>query len=154
MDLKREAKPLCRPKWNMTKDDTITAIVDGTLFGMTECDVRVPDDLREHFAEMQPIFKNAKVTLDDVGPYMRQFAEEHSILANPRRMLVGSYRGDETLLATTPLMRWYLVHSSSTASTKYSNAKRTPAFDALASQYPQPGAQVTRIQTKPSLLIP
>ena len=76
---------------------------------MIECDVRVPADLREHFAEMLPVFKNALVTRDDIGPYMRQYAEEYNILNKPRRMLVGSYRGDKISLAT-PLLRWYLTH--------------------------------------------
>ena len=93
----------------MTQNEILTAVNDGTLFGMIECDVRVPADLREHFAEMLPVFKNALVTRDDVGPYMRQYAEEYNILNKPRRMLVGSYRGDKILLAT-PLLRWYLTH--------------------------------------------
>ena len=40
---------------------------------------------------------------------MRQYAEGHNILTKPRRMLVGSYRGDKSLLATL-LLRWYLTH--------------------------------------------
>ena len=48
-------------------------------------------------------------TRDDIGPYMRQYAEEYNILKKTRRMLVGSYRGDKILLAT-PLLRWYLTH--------------------------------------------
>ena len=100
---KLEAKQPYRPKWTMTQNEILTAVIDGTLFGMVECDVRVPDNLREHFAEMQPIFKNTTVTRDDIGPYMRQYAEEHNILTKPRRMLVGSYRGDKILL-TTPLL--------------------------------------------------
>ena len=64
---KRERDPPPRQKWNMTQQQIITAVVDGTLFGMVECDVRVPSELRAHFAEMQPIFKNATVTRDDIG---------------------------------------------------------------------------------------
>ena len=40
---------------------------------------------------------------------MRNYAEEHDIMSTPRRMLVGSYRGDKILL-TTPLLRWYIAH--------------------------------------------
>ena len=98
-----------RQKWKMTQQQIITAVVDGTLFGMIECDVHVPPELRPYFSEMQPIFKNATVTLDDIGPYMRQYAEENDIMSTPRRMLIGSYRGDKILL-TTPLLRWYIAH--------------------------------------------
>ena len=93
----------------MTQTEILRAVVNGTLFGMVECDVHVPADLRKHFSEMQPIFKNVTVSRDDIGPYMRQYAEEHNILARPRRMLAGSYRGNKILL-TTPLLRWYLAH--------------------------------------------
>ena len=106
---KRERDPPPRQKWQMTQQQIITAVVDDTLFGMIECDVRVPEHLQDHFAEMQPIFKNANVSRDDIGPFMRQYAEEHDIMSTPRRMLVGSYRGEKILL-TTPLLRWYLAH--------------------------------------------
>ena len=106
---KRESKASPHPKWNMTQNEILAAVANGTLFGMVECDVHVPTDLRKHFSEMQPIFKNITVSRDDIGPYMRQYAEEHNVLARPRRMLVGSYRGDKILL-TTPLLRWYLAH--------------------------------------------
>ena len=108
-DVKSFLAPTRRQKWQMTQQQIITAVVDGTLFGMIECDVRVPEHLQDHFAEMQPIFKNANVSRDDIGPFMRQYAEEHDIMSTPRRMLVGSYRGEKILL-TTPLLRWYLAH--------------------------------------------
>ena len=108
-DVKSFLAPSIRQKWKMTQQQIITAVVDGTLFGMAECDVRVPEHLQDHFAEMQPIFKNANVSRDDIGPFMRNYAEEHDILSTPRRMLVGSFHGDKILLAT-PLLRWYLAH--------------------------------------------
>ena len=106
---KRERDPPPRQKWQMTQQQIITAVVDGRLFGMVECDLHVPEHLQDHFAEMQPIFKNATVTRDDIGPFMRQYAEEHDIMSTPRRMLVGSFRGDKILL-TTPLLQWYIAH--------------------------------------------
>ena len=108
-DWKRERDPPPRQKWKMTSHSIIAAVIDGTLFGMVECDLHVPEHLQDHFAEMQPIFKNATVTRDDIGPFMRQYAVDHDIMSTPRRMLVGSYRGDKILL-TTPLLRWYIAH--------------------------------------------
>ena len=108
-DVKSFLAPTSHPRWKMTQQQIITAVVDGTLFGMVECDVRVPDNLREYFAEMQPVFKNVTVTRDDIGPFMRQYAEENDIMSAPRRMLVGSFHGIKLLLAT-PLLRWYLAH--------------------------------------------
>ena len=108
-DWKRERDPPPRQKWKMTQNEILAAVIDGTLFGMIECDIHVPPELRPYFSEMQPIFKNANVSRDDIGPYMRQYAEENDIMSTPRRMLVGSYRGEKILLAT-PLLRWYLAH--------------------------------------------
>ena len=93
----------------MTQHRILAALVDDTLFGMVECDVCVPRELQDHFAEMQPIFKNTTVTRNDIGPFMRDYAEEHDILLAPRRMLVGSYLGDNILLSTA-LLQWYLMH--------------------------------------------
>ena len=106
---KRERDPPPRQKWNMTQNEILAGVVDGTLFGMVECDVCVPRERQDHFAEMQPIFKNTTVTRNDIGPFMRDYAEEHDIMSAPRRMLVGSYRGDKILLST-PLLQWYLMH--------------------------------------------
>ena len=98
--------PASRPRRTMTQQQILAAVVDGTLFGMVECDVRVPEELQDYFSEMQPVFKNVSVTRDDI---MRQYAEEHDIISKPRVMLVGSFRGVKILLAT-PLLRWYLAH--------------------------------------------
>ena len=96
-------------RWTMTSQQILRGVCDGTIFGLIECDVCVPEELRAHFGEMQPVFKNIHLTRDDLGPFMRRYAEEHDIMTTPRRMLVGSFHGDKILLAT-PLLRWYLEH--------------------------------------------
>ena len=62
-------------EWVMTEQHIISAVVDGTLFSMVECDIHVPEHLQYHFAEMQPVFNNVTVTRDDIGPFVRQYAE-------------------------------------------------------------------------------
>ena len=96
-------------RWTMTTQQILSGVLTGTVFGMIECDIRVPEELREYFAEMQPVFKNIRLMREDLGPFMRRYAEAHNIMTTPRRMLVGSYYGDKILLAT-PLLRWYLDH--------------------------------------------
>ena len=81
-------------KLMMTEQHILAAVIDGTLFGMVECDIHVPEHLQDHFAEMQPVFKNVTVNRDDIGPFMRQYAEENDIMSAPRRMLVARFRGD------------------------------------------------------------
>lgn len=96
-----------RVPWKMTSQEILTGVRNGRVFGMIQCNIRVREELRAHFAEMQPIFKNIHMSRDDLGPYMRRYAEEHVIMKTLRRMLIGSYRGDKILLAK-PLLRWYL----------------------------------------------
>ena len=89
--------------WTMTSQQI--RVRAGTVFGMIEYDFCVQEALREEFAEMQPVFKN----IDDLEPFMHRCAEEHLVMATQRYKLVGSYRGDNILLATH-LLRWYLDH--------------------------------------------
>ena len=41
--------PSSRPRWTMTQQQILAAVVDGTLFGMVECDVCVPEELQYYF---------------------------------------------------------------------------------------------------------
>lgn len=97
------------PWKRLTETQVLSAISDGSIFGMVECDINVPQHLRQHFAEMQPIFKNTTVSRQDLGNHMQLYAEENGYLQQPSRMLVGSYFGEKILLAT-PLLKWYLTH--------------------------------------------
>ena len=84
-------------------------VVDGTLFGCVECDIRVPDHLKDSFQEMCPIFKNVEISRNDIGEYMKSYAEENKIMSHPQRSLIGSYF-DEKILLATALLKWYLEH--------------------------------------------
>ena len=91
----------------LTQDQIIQYIKDGHLFGFVECDIEVPDHLKEYFSEMTPIFKNVDVCFDDVGEFMQNYAKD--IKDVPRCLLIGSYFGKKIGL-TTPLLKWYLEH--------------------------------------------
>ena len=145
---KRERDPPPRQKWKMTQQQIIAAVVDGALFGMIECDIRVPSELKDHFAEMQPIFKNTTVTRDDIGPFMRQYDVDHDIMSTPRRMLVGSYRGDKNYLLRPCYSGTWHTGSSSIVSIKSSSTIGRRASDNLVSRYPRLDARATPIQIK------
>ena len=70
-------------------------IRDGSVFGLIECDIRVPPNLYEKFAEFPPIFKNALVGRQDICDIMQDFAEKHDFLKKPRKMLIGSMIGEK-----------------------------------------------------------
>ena len=90
-------------------ESVVAAVLDGRLFGLVQCDLEVPEALRDKFQEFQPVFKNTAVSREDAGPFMRRYCEQHELVAQPRRSLIGSYFGKAILLAT-PLLKWYLKH--------------------------------------------
>ena len=65
----------------------------------------------EKFSEMCPIFKNTEISRDDIGDFIKAYAEEHKIMAQLRRSLISiwSMKGEKVLL-DTPLLKWYLEH--------------------------------------------
>ena len=76
------------------------------MFGFAVVDLHVPEEKREYFEEMTPIFKNTVVTLDDVGEHMRDFANRNNLGNISRRALIGSMFADKLMLST-PLIKWY-----------------------------------------------
>lgn len=93
--------------YRLTEKTIIDAIENGVLFGAAEVDIEVPEELKERFEEMTPIFKNAKITANDIGPYMTEFLKETGESFKERRNLIGSMFGKKILLIT-PLLQWYL----------------------------------------------
>ena len=93
----------------LTVAELLEKIVNDELFGLVQCDVRVPDHLKSYFAQFLPVFKNAMVSLEDVGPHMRALCEHYGVLNKPRRTLISSYYGEQVLL-TTSQIQWYIGH--------------------------------------------
>ena len=54
-------RPLDRHK-TLTETQNLTAIRSESLFGVVECDIRVPDSLKPAFAEMPPVLKNTNIS--------------------------------------------------------------------------------------------
>ena len=93
----------------MNGERILSEVRNERLFGCVEVDIRVPEHLKHKFGEMCPIFKNTEISRDDIGDFMKAYAEEHNIMARPCRSLIGSMKGEKILLAT-PLLKWYLEH--------------------------------------------
>ena len=110
-ELKEFVKSLNIPKHpvNMTEAEIKNKIKDGSLFGLVECDIHVPEELKDYFSEMTPIFKHATISKDDVSPLMQQYADHNGLMNTPTKSLIGSYTGEKIMLAT-PLLQWYIEH--------------------------------------------
>jgi len=90
-----------------SETELLDEVRNATLFGAVEVDIHVPEQRKQKFSEMTPIFKNTNITIDNIGEHMKQFAEEHECIPRPRRSLIGSYKAEKILLAT-PLLQFYL----------------------------------------------
>ena len=66
-------------------------IKSGSLFVYVQCDIEVPENLREAFANFPPIFKNNNVGRDDIGPFKNEYAQKEVLLTQPRKMLKSSF---------------------------------------------------------------
>ena len=94
---------------SMREDQLVNKILREHFFGVVDCEVQVPDHLKEKFSKFPPIFKNCNVFLDDVGDHMLNFAMEKKIMTQPRRMLISSMKLQRGPLIT-PLLLFYLKH--------------------------------------------
>ena len=123
--------PGSRPRWTMTQQQILAAVVDGTLFSMVECDVCVPEELQDYFSEMQPVFKNASVTRDDIGPKNTTFSRNHASCLWVAFAVSRSYLPHHCYDGTSHMDSWWIE------CTKSSSMNLTPAFDDLVSRFPR-----------------
>ena len=100
----RESFPYKRP---LREKSLLEQTRSGKLFGYVQCDIEVPEELKENIANFPPIFKNTKVGWHDIGLLMKDYAGKKGLPYQPRNMLISSYfLKNGTLI--TPLLRFYL----------------------------------------------
>ena len=56
----------------LSEEQLLQRIIDGRLFGYVQCDIEVPEHLRDYFSNSPPIFKNTVVSRDDIGNLMKK----------------------------------------------------------------------------------
>ena len=91
----RESFPYKRP---LREESLLEQIRRGKLFDYVQCDIEVPEKLKEKFANFPPIFKNS---------LMQDYAEKQGLLCQPRKMLISVYFLENGTLIT-PLLLFYL----------------------------------------------
>ena len=74
-------------KLPLREERLLENIKNGKLFHYVQCIIRVPENLRENFANFSATFKNNNVFRDDFGLSMKEYAEEERLLIKSRRML-------------------------------------------------------------------
>ena len=99
-----ESFPYKRP---LRQDQLLDRIESATLFGYSQCDIKVPEHLRETFANISPIFKNTNVCRQGIDPFlMQEYAEREGLRSQPRRMLISSFELTSGTIIT-PLLLFY-----------------------------------------------
>ena len=102
----RLRRPMDKVK-TMTLETILEAARCEKLFGCVECDIHVPEHSREKFCKMCPVFKNTEISRDDIGEFMKAYAEENDIMSRscfnkkfPFLALVGE---------TNPYLRYVFI---------------------------------------------
>ena len=93
--------------YRMTQAEILEYVLEEKMFAAIEVDISVPDDLKDRFIEMAPIFKNVSITKDDLSDHMRQFLDGENINFKSSRSLVGCLQAKNILLIS-PLLKWYV----------------------------------------------
>ena len=57
----------------LSVQDVLSMVQNDKMFGVVRCDIRVPDDRKEMFSEMCPIFKNVDIPFEAIGEHMQNF---------------------------------------------------------------------------------
>ena len=74
-----------------SENKLIEDVKSGWKFGVVDCSIEVPQRLRDKLNEFPRIFKKYEVSLEDIGPHVKDFAHEHILLKKPRRILISSF---------------------------------------------------------------
>ena len=75
----------------MSEEGLLRGVIDGQLFGYVQCDIEVPEHLRDYFSNFPPIIRNTAVSSVDNGNLTKQYAEKGNIMVQPRRMLISCF---------------------------------------------------------------
>lgn len=96
-------------KSDVTENQILQAVYDGSLFGMVEEDITTlekwDDDWQqerspqEHFEKMTPIFCTADVPFHLIGEHIQEHVRANDLSENPRRLLIGGTRARKILIA-------------------------------------------------------
>ena len=87
----------------LSEEQLLQRIVDGRFFGYVQCDIEVPEHLRDYFSNIPPIFKNTVVIRDNIGNLMKEYAEREGTMPQLRIMLISSFSLTNGTI-TTPLL--------------------------------------------------
>ena len=96
-----------KPRYQLSYKKIIEGVQKGELYGFLFVDVHTPEHLKEAFDDFPLVFKKIEISLDDVGPYMRDVAEQNGFLKKPIEYLISSHFGKKVLINSN-MAKFYL----------------------------------------------
>ena len=91
----------------MTFEKILEGIRNESLYGFLIIEIHTPEELKEKFKDFPLIIKNSFISLNDVGSYMKNVAEEHDLLKKEQKYLISSYFGEKFLI-NLEMAKFYL----------------------------------------------
>ena len=91
----------------MTFEKILEGIRNESLYGFLIVDIHTPDKLKENFKDFPLLIKNSFISLDDIGSYMKNVAEEHNLLKKEQKYFISSYFGEKFLI-NSEMAKFYL----------------------------------------------
>ena len=98
-------------------------ILNGKITGFVEASGVVEQEFRDWFAELPPLFTKREIGRDDLGTYMKAYAEQHQLLKRPQRLLMAEFKA-ENFFYHTSYVRWLMENG-----VKIYNVKRVFQFN-------------------------
>ena len=101
-------KPVARtpPPIPTTEEDILTGIMEGEIFGIVKCSLKVPPEKIDFFSAFPPIFKNVSIDLKDIGPHMKKYAQSIGREGGVKKSLISSMFGDDIVILSTLFKRY------------------------------------------------
>ena len=72
-------------------------------YGVLDCSIEVPSQLRYQVADFPPIFRNCEVSRDDIGSHMRTFTQTNNSLRQSPGWVNSSFNLERGPIITPPL---------------------------------------------------
>ena len=91
----------------MTFEKILEGIRNESLYGFLIVDIHTPDKLKENFKDFPLIIKNSFISLDDIGSYMKNVAEEYNLLKKEQKYFISNYFGEKFLI-NSEMAKFYL----------------------------------------------
>ena len=96
---------LSRRKLKLEK--LIELLKSGEMVGMLCAALEIPAEKQAFFDQFPPLFKKAKLTLDDLDPQTADFCRANKVFSKSKVEIIQCFSAPSMVL-TTPLLRWLL----------------------------------------------